>query len=162
MKQLKKYQKQIFAFITIFVLLEFGIFPALTSASTISNILGGIGLLLLVVWGVLEIYDVLRDERNIFDDDEFEQKDQFQIRAGIKGDRPKQSMHPEIAKEIAESWRGKLGGEDPLADIPMSRVSAEAKKKMAEIAKKDIQKKLTENQVEFKKINNILSDKTKK
>jgi len=142
MKQLKKYQKQIFAFITIFVLLEFGIFPALTSASTISNILGGIGLLLLVVWGVLEIYDMLRDERNIFDD-EFEQKDEFQIRAGIKGDTPKTSMHPEIAKEIAESWRGKLGVGDPLADIPMSRVSFEAKKKMAEIAKKDIQKKLT-------------------
>ena len=33
---------------------------------------------------------------------------------------------------------------------------------MAEIAKKDIEKKLTENQVEFKKINNILSNKTKK
>lgn len=162
MKQLRKYQKQIFAFITIFVLLEFGIFPALTSASTISNILGGIGLLLLVVWGVLEIYDMLRDERNIFDDDEFEQKDQFQIRAGIKGDKTKSSMNPEIAKEIADSWRGKLGADDPLADIPMSRVSNVAKKKMADIAKKDIQRQLEQNEVEFSKIKNIAVNKTKK
>lgn len=160
MKQLKKYQKQIFAFITIFVLLEFGIFPALTSASTISNILGGIGLLLLVTWGVLEIYDMLKDERNIFDD-EFEQKDEFQIRAGIKGDKPKSSMNPEIAKEIAESWSGKFGKEDPLNEIPLSRVSKEAKQKMVEIAKEDIKKQLENNQVEFKDIKSILTNKTK-
>jgi len=98
MKKLKRYSKHIFAFITIFLLLEFGIFPSLTSESTISNILGGIGLLLLVIWAFLEVYDFLKDETNVFDDDSFEQKDEFQIRAGIKGNKPKSSMNAEVAK----------------------------------------------------------------
>jgi hypothetical protein len=37
-----------------------------------------------------------------------------------------------------------FGDSDPLAQIPMSRVSDEAKKKMAEIAKEDISKRLEE------------------
>jgi hypothetical protein len=37
-----------------------------------------------------------------------------------------------------------FGDSDPLAQIPMSRVSKEAKKKMAEIAKQDISKRLEE------------------
>ena len=57
MNKIKKYQKQIVTFITIFLLLEFGIFPSLTAASTAFNILGGVGLLLLIIWGCLAIYD---------------------------------------------------------------------------------------------------------
>jgi hypothetical protein len=41
---------------------------------------------------------------------------------------------------ISESY----GDSDPLAQIPMSRVSTEGKKKMAEIAKQDISKRLEE------------------
>ena len=37
------------------------------------------------------------------------------------------------------------GDSDPLATIPMSRVSAEGKKKMAEIAKQDINKQVEQN-----------------
>jgi hypothetical protein len=38
-----------------------------------------------------------------------------------------------------------FGDSDPLAQIPMSRVSKEAKQKMAEIAKEDISKRLEES-----------------
>jgi hypothetical protein len=37
------------------------------------------------------------------------------------------------------------GDSDPLATIPMSRVSKEGKKKMAEIAKEDINKQVEQN-----------------
>jgi protein-S-isoprenylcysteine O-methyltransferase Ste14 len=57
MDKIKKYQKQIATFIVIFLLFEFGIFPSLTAANTLLNILGSIGLLLLVVWAVLALYD---------------------------------------------------------------------------------------------------------
>jgi hypothetical protein len=57
MNKIKKYQKQIMTFIVIFLLLEFGIFPSLTAPSTAFNIVGGIGLLLLIVWGGLTIYE---------------------------------------------------------------------------------------------------------
>jgi len=57
MNKIKKYQKQIATFIVIFLLLEFGIFPSLTAPSTTFNIVGGIGLLLLIVWGGLTIWD---------------------------------------------------------------------------------------------------------
>ena len=53
---LKKYKTQIFNIITIFLILEFAIFPALTKADTISNIFAAIGLLLLIVWGGLALY----------------------------------------------------------------------------------------------------------
>ena len=53
---LKKYKTQIFNIITIFLILEFAVFPGLTAANTFSNILAGIGLLLLIVWGGLELY----------------------------------------------------------------------------------------------------------
>jgi hypothetical protein len=56
MNKLKQYKSQIFTFVTIFLLATYGIFPALTAANTIYNIIGSIGLLLLVVWGALELY----------------------------------------------------------------------------------------------------------
>ena len=55
MEKLKKYQKQIVTFITIFLLVTFGIYPGLTMANTFINIISGIGALLLVVWGLLEV-----------------------------------------------------------------------------------------------------------
>ena len=53
---LKKYKTQIFNIITIFLILEFAIYPGLTTANTLLNILAGIGLLLLIVWGGLALY----------------------------------------------------------------------------------------------------------
>lgn len=57
MDKIKKYKKQIFTFITIWLLLQFGVYPCLTMTNTFANILGGIALLLLLIWGGLALYD---------------------------------------------------------------------------------------------------------
>jgi hypothetical protein len=64
MDKIKKYKKQIFTFITIWLLLEFGVFPSLTMANTFANILGGIALLLLILWGGLELYDYVKSNNS--------------------------------------------------------------------------------------------------
>jgi hypothetical protein len=94
-------------------------------------------------------------------------KDDFQKLAGIGV--PKPDKNTEVIngyKELAEKWTKagfpepdvsipvtatkittidtNFGDNDPLAQVPMSRVSTEAKQKMAEIAKKDIQRQLDE------------------
>ena len=62
MQKLKKYQKQIVTFITIFLLLTYGIYPCLTMANTFANILGGIALMILILWGLLEVKDAYTRE----------------------------------------------------------------------------------------------------
>jgi hypothetical protein len=62
MDKIKKYKKQIFTFITIWLLLEFGVFPSLTAANTFANIIGGIALLLLILWGGLELYNYIKSD----------------------------------------------------------------------------------------------------
>jgi CDGSH-type Zn-finger protein len=47
-----------------------------------------------------------------------------------------------------------FGDSDPLATIPMSRVSAEGKKKMAEIAKEDINQQVEKNVEKFATLTN--------
>ena len=65
MNELKKYKTQIFNGITIFLILTFVIFPGLTEANTFLNIMAGIGLLLLLVWGSLALYHyVVSDDKN--------------------------------------------------------------------------------------------------
>jgi len=54
---------------------------------------------------------------------------------------------------------GSYGDSDPLASVPMSRVSNEGKKKMAEIAKQDISVQLEQNAEKFATL--IKSDKPK-
>ena len=69
MEKLKKYKKQIVTFITIFLLLTYGIYPCLTMANTFANIIGAIALLILILWGVLEVKDVYdreNEEERIF------------------------------------------------------------------------------------------------
>lgn len=56
MNKLKQYKSQIFTFVAILLLMTYGIFPALTAANTLLNIVGSIGLLLLIVWGALELW----------------------------------------------------------------------------------------------------------
>ncbi len=65
MQKLKKYQKQVFTFITILLLLQFGIFPCLTMANTFANIVGGIGLLVLILWLGIELYELVKQPSKI-------------------------------------------------------------------------------------------------
>ena len=62
MEKLKKYKKQIVTFITISLLLTYGIYPCLTMANTFANILGGIALMILILWGLLEVKDAYTRE----------------------------------------------------------------------------------------------------
>jgi hypothetical protein len=67
MDKLKKYKTQIFNIITIFLILEFVIYPGLTTANTFLNILAGIGLLLLIVWGGLALYHYVKSSNESVD-----------------------------------------------------------------------------------------------
>lgn len=93
MEKLKKYQAQIFNVITIFLILEFAIFPGLTSANTIMNILAGIGLLLLVLWGGLALYNYIRSaEDGLVDVNELKEAEQM-----VK-EKPKTKRKPKVTK----------------------------------------------------------------
>jgi hypothetical protein len=73
-KFLKKYKEQIFNIITIFLILEFAIYPGLTTANTFYNIMAGIGLLLLIVWGGLALYNYVRsDDGGLVDKNELDE-----------------------------------------------------------------------------------------
>ena len=75
---LKKYKTQIINVITIFLILEFAIYPGLTTANTISNILAGVGLLLLIVWGGLALYQyVTSDKGGIVDKQELKEAEEM-------------------------------------------------------------------------------------
>jgi hypothetical protein len=73
MEKLKKYKTQIFNVITIFLILQFAIFPGLTAANTIMNILAGIAFLLLIVWGGIALYDYVRSSDGIVDTNELKE-----------------------------------------------------------------------------------------
>lgn len=74
MDKIKKYQRQIIEFITIFLLLEFAIFPCLTMANTLANIVGGIALLIIIVWIGIMFYNLIpNSESNIIDKEELKQ-----------------------------------------------------------------------------------------
>ena len=75
---LKKLKTQIFNIITIFLILEFVIYPGLTKADTLSNILAGFGLLLLIVWGGLALYNyITSDKGGIVDKQELKEAEQM-------------------------------------------------------------------------------------
>ena len=126
----------------------------------IAFVIGGIGKL---------IYEVQQNKKK---EKEADYKKQFQKLAGIG--QPKNEIDPEIWKYVADkvSKEGfpepdpsfpvtttklttietKFEDYDPLASVPMSRVSKEAKKKMAEIAKQDINNQLEQNAEKFASI----------
>ena len=133
-------------------------------------------ILLIVVLGFVGklIYDVQKDKKtqNV-SLDEFEAKDKFQKLAGIG--MPKSTHNDELLKELADKWSKdgfpesdqsipvsttkittidtNFGSDnDPLASVPMSRVSKQAKQKMAEIAREDINKQLEQNAEKFASI----------
>ena len=131
----------------------------------IAFVIGGIGKL---------IYEVQQNKKK---EKEADFKKQFQKLAGIG--QPKNEIDPEIWKYIADkvSKEGfpepdpsipvttaklttietKFEDYDPLASVPMSRVSKEAKKKMADIAKQDISNQLEKNAENFAA---LLAEKT--
>jgi hypothetical protein len=75
---LKKYKEQIFNIITIFLILEFAIYPGLTTANTFYNIMAGIGLLLLIVWGGLALYNYVRsDSGGLVDKEELKEAEEM-------------------------------------------------------------------------------------
>jgi hypothetical protein len=74
MEKVNKYKKQIFTFVTIFLLATYGIFPALTAANTLLNLVGGIGGLVLLVWAGLELKEyVTSTEDGLVDTNELEE-----------------------------------------------------------------------------------------
>jgi hypothetical protein len=73
MEKLKKYQTQIFNLITVFLIIQFAIFPGLTAANTILNILAGIGALLLLLWGGLALYGYVKNSEGLVDVNELKE-----------------------------------------------------------------------------------------
>lgn len=111
MEKLKKYKTQIFNVITIFLILEFVIFPGLTSANTILNILAGIGALLLIVWGGLALYDYIRgySEPKQLSDEETKQKLESEIGPVID----------EMAKEVLAKPKAKRKPKVEKSEFPV-------------------------------------------
>ncbi len=94
MNKLKKYKKQIVTFITIFLLLTYGIYPCLTMANTFANIVGGIALGILVLWGILEVksvYDREDEEERIFKE-KWEQHIQSQMQEMHKMNKQNEAL----------------------------------------------------------------------
>jgi hypothetical protein len=92
MEKLSKYKKQIFTFITIFLLLEFGVYPCLTAADTFTNIIGAVALLLLVIWGGIELYTyVTTDKGGLVNEVELEE-------AAKMVTKPKTKRKPKVTK----------------------------------------------------------------
>lgn len=90
---LKKYKTQIINVITVFLILEFGIFPGLTSANTILNIFSGVCAVLLIVWGGLALYNyVTSNEGGIVDKEELKEAEQL-----VK-EKPKTKRKPKTTK----------------------------------------------------------------
>ena len=96
---LKKYKTQIINVITIFLILEFAIYPGLTTANTLSNILAGIGLLLLIVWGGLALYQyVTSDKGGIVDKEELKEAEQM-----VKDKPKKKTAKKPTTKKVTKS-----------------------------------------------------------
>ena len=76
MNKIIQHKKQIFTFITIFLLLEFGVYPCLTMANTFANIVGAVALLLLVLWGGFSLYDYVKNSEGLVDKKELSEAEQ--------------------------------------------------------------------------------------
>ena len=143
-------------------------------------------IVILAIVGKL-IYDVQQNkykinENTLTEAEKF--KEQWQNLAGIG--TPKPAHNTELLKELADKWSKdgfpesdqsipvsttkittidtNFGSDnDPLASVPMSRVSKQAKQKMAEIAKEDITKQLEQNAERFiEQVESKLPDEIKK
>jgi hypothetical protein len=74
--------------------------------------------------------------------------------------KPDESMNVQTTK--IGTIHTNFGDNDPLATIPMSRVSVEGKKKMAKIAKEDINKQVEQNTKRLAVLAGLNQDEPKK
>lgn len=92
MKKVLNYKKQIFTFVTIFLLLEFGVFPCLTMANTFANIVGGLALISLLVWAGIELLEIIKQpsriEKGIIEDLKTMKKPNPKQFDGVESDKP--------------------------------------------------------------------------
>ena len=143
-------------------------------------------IVILAIVGKL-IYDVQQNKYKINENalTEAEKfKEQWQNLAGIG--TPKPAHNTELLKELADKWSKdgfpesdqsipvsttkittidtNFGSDnDPMVSVPMSRVSKQAKQKMAEIAKEDITKQLEQNAERFmEQVESKLPDEIRK
>ncbi len=65
MNKINQYKKQIFTIIVILLLLQFGVYPCLTMANTLANIVGALGLVGILLWVVVALLDVIKEPSNI-------------------------------------------------------------------------------------------------
>jgi hypothetical protein len=84
-----------------------------------------------------------------FDKDTFQKLNEQIVDALLKAAENSEFPKPDESMNVQTTKIGTIhtnfGDNDPLATIPMSRVSVEGKKKMAKIAKEDINKQLEQN-----------------
>ena len=137
-----------FTLLGIVGIFDWIVFPALTAADTLGNILGVvIGFFTLVfgyfALGVDKIIDRMKESDEVVPE---KVKDELQIKAGIKGKYQKSNITPEAAKRIADLW-GAVEKEDAFIDIPFSRLSNETKEKMVAIAKEDLKKQIKNEKI---------------
>lgn len=93
MEKLSKYKKQIFTFVTIFLLLEFGVFPCLTMANTLANIIGAIALVILVLWGGIELYEYVKSDNTKKVTEEIKLEEVTEVEP-----KPKKKVTPKVKK----------------------------------------------------------------
>jgi hypothetical protein len=75
------------------------------------------------------------------------------LKAAENSEFPKPDESINVRTEKVYTVQTTFEDSDPLASVPMSRVSNEAKQKMAEIAKEDIGKQLEKNVDKFESLN---------
>ena len=75
------------------------------------------------------------------------------LKAAENSEFPKPDESINVRTEKIYTIDTNFGDSDPLASIPMSRVSKEGKKKMAELAMADINKQLEQNVGKFEALN---------
>ena len=114
---LKKLKTQIFNIITIFLILEFVIYPGLTTANTFYNIMAGIGFLLLIVWGGLALYNYINsDEGGIVDKQELKEAEEMvkEVKKTTKKRKPKSTIKIDVTN--AKSMNEVAGIVNPIVE----------------------------------------------
>jgi hypothetical protein len=114
---LKKYKTQIFNIITIFLILEFVIYPGLTTANTFYNIMAGIGFLLLIVWGGLALYNyITSDKGGIVDKQELKEAEEMvkEVKKTTKKRKPKSTIKIDVTN--AKSMNEVAGIVNPIVE----------------------------------------------
>lgn len=97
-----------------------------------------------------EVREILTKNKRL---NEKEQIIEALVKAAENSEFPKQDESINVRTERIYTIDTHFEEKDPLASVPMSRISNEAKQKMAEIAKEDITKQLEKNVEKFEALN---------